>query len=45
MKVICKELRPYAVSMIESNGVPDEFIISAVGNKYGDIYEQHFEWA
>lgn len=23
----------------------DNFLLSAIGNSYGDIYEQHLEWA
>jgi hypothetical protein len=31
--------------LIESLGLPDEIVVSAIGNSYGDIYEQHLEWA
>ena len=25
--------------------IPDNFLMSAIGNSYGDIYETHLEWA
>lgn len=38
-------IRPDALNIVEACGSSDEFLISAVGNKYGDIYEQHLELA
>jgi hypothetical protein len=41
MKVLLKELRPHMIPLIELN--TDELLdmshLSAIGNKYGDIYE------
>ena len=30
---------------MESLGFTDDCLITAIGNSYGDIYEQHLEWA
>ena len=30
---------------MEGVGFPDHILCSAIGNSYGDIYEQHLEWA
>lgn len=30
---------------MESFNHPDESLLSAIGNSYGDIYETHLEWA
>ena len=38
-------IRPQAVSIIESIGMHDQYLNSAIGNSYGDIYETHLEWA
>lgn len=38
-KKLLKELRPQMIPLIESWGMPDEILVSAIGNKYGDIYE------
>ena len=40
-----KELRPQMIPLIESWEFPDEILISAIGNSYGDIYETQLEWA
>lgn len=40
-----RKLRPNALNIIESFEIPDQFLQSAIGNSYGDIYEQHLEWA
>jgi len=45
IKLVNKEIRPYALSVIESFGLPDHMIQSAIGNSYGDIYETHLKWA
>jgi len=44
-KHLLKEIRPYAISLIEGYGISDEVIMSAIGNSYGDIYETHLRWA
>ena len=41
IKLVNKEIRPYALSIIESFGLPDHMLQSAIGNSYGDIYETH----
>lgn len=38
-KKILVELRPQMIPLIESWEFPDEVLISAIGNSYGDIYE------
>jgi len=38
-------IRPQAVPLTEIFTVPDEVMMSAVGNSYGDIYETHLQWA
>jgi len=38
-KKIMVELRPQMIPLIESWEFPDEVLISAIGNSYGDIYE------
>mmetsp|Transcript_5432 Transcript_5432/g.9158 ORF Transcript_5432/g.9158 Transcript_5432/m.9158 type:complete len:126 (+) Transcript_5432:1749-2126(+) len=45
IKQLNREIRPKAISIVESIGVDDLFLVSAVGNSYGDIYETHLEWA
>ena len=45
IKHLLKEIRPYAISLIEAYGIQDEVIMSAIGNSYGDIYETHLRWA
>ena len=45
IKKLNNELRPQIIPIIESFGVRDEFLQSAVGNSYGDIYETHLKWA
>jgi len=45
IKHLLKEIRPYAISLIESYGVHDDALMSAIGNSYGDIYETHLRWA
>lgn len=44
-KEVNRQLRPHAVSIIESPGFTDALLPSAVGNSYGDIYQTHLEWA
>jgi len=46
IKAINLELRPQIINIIEAcYPNSDGFIVSAVGNYYGDIYEQHLKWA
>lgn len=45
IKKINLELRPQAISIIESLRIPDNYLSSAIGNSYGDIYETHLKWA
>lgn len=45
IKLTCKNIRPVALSLSESELIPDEILQSAIGNSYGDIYETHLEWA
>ena len=46
IKHINKEIRPVALSIIEGTAdVPDDLVLSAIGNSYGDIYETHLRWA
>ena len=39
------EIRPQALSLVESLKYSDNWLMSAIGNSYGDIYETHLEWA
>jgi len=45
IKHLLREIRPYALSLIEAIGLRDEQLMSAIGNSYGDIYEKHLELA
>ena len=45
MKILNSRIRPQALNLAESCGVSDQYLSSAIGNYYGDIYEQHLEWA
>jgi len=45
MKLVMKELRPQMLNIVESMAYPDMYLMSAIGNSYGDIYETHLEWA
>ena len=45
IKVLLKRIRPQAIPLIEIYNFPDEYLQSAIGNSYGDIYETHFRWA
>jgi hypothetical protein len=46
-KDACKELRPQIIPLIELNTdeIIDNSYMSAIGNKYGDIYERQLEMA
>jgi len=39
------KIRPLMVPLVEGIGIQDEENLSAIGNKFGDIYETQFEWA
>jgi len=43
IKELLKLLRPQAIPLIELFEISDSMITSAIGNSYGDIYEQHLE--
>ena len=46
IKVLNARIRPYIIPLMEECfRIRDNHIVSAVGNSYGDIYEQHLEWA
>lgn len=45
IKKINLALRPKVLNILEAFEVSDMFLQSAIGNSYGDIYEQHLEWA
>ena len=45
VKIILKKLRPYLVPLVEMFQFDDNVLCSAIGNSYGDIYEQHLEVA
>ena len=38
-------IRPDILNFLEAMTWVEEFSMSAVGNKYGDIYHTHLEWA
>lgn len=44
-KHLMKDLRPQMIPLIEAWEYPDEVLITAIGNSYGDIYETQLEWA
>jgi acyl-CoA oxidase len=39
LKIVLKDLRPHMIPLVESFGIPDSMLVSAIGNSYGDIYE------
>lgn len=45
IKLVLLKIRPQAIPLIEMNGYSDAYLVSAIGNSYGDIYETHIEWA
>lgn len=45
IKLLLTRLRPQILNIIESFGFTDNYLMSAIGNSYGDIYETHLEWA
>ena len=46
IKLLLNKIRPQAIPLVENvYTLPDGFLVSAIGNKYGDIYETHFDWA
>jgi len=38
-KQVMALVRPQIIPLVEAFGVPDSYIVSAIGNSYGDIYE------
>ena len=42
---LLSDIRPQAVNLVELMRIPDEVLVSSIGNSYGDIYETHFEWS
>lgn len=44
-KILLVRLRPQIIPLVETFGIPDTNLVSAIGNSYGDIYETHLEWA
>ena len=45
IKLILARLRPQILNLAEVVPHSDQFLMSAIGNSYGDIYETHLEWA
>lgn len=45
IKLLLAKLRPQILPMAEVVRHPDQLLMSAIGNSYGDIYETHLEWA
>ena len=45
IKHLNQEIRPQALNILESFNMNDNFLMSAIGNSYGDIYETHLRWA
>jgi len=42
LKIACQQLRPQIVNLVElkADEMLDQSYLSAIGNKYGDIYER-----
>jgi len=45
LKMLIGVIRPQFIPLIEAFEISDSIVPSAIGNKYGDIYETQFEWA
>mmetsp|Transcript_3548 Transcript_3548/g.5346 ORF Transcript_3548/g.5346 Transcript_3548/m.5346 type:complete len:244 (-) Transcript_3548:69-800(-) len=45
IKRVNLQLRPQVLNIIECIPMSDMTLMSAIGNKYGDIYETHLKWA
>lgn len=45
LKELLVKLRPQMIPLVETFNWSDSMLVSAIGNKYGDIYEQQLEWA
>jgi hypothetical protein len=43
--LLLTRIRPQAIPLIELFSHSDNTLTSAIGNSYGDVYEQHLEWA
>ena len=39
IKYLLTVLRPQMIPLVEAYDHPDSILVSAIGNKYGDIYE------
>jgi acyl-CoA oxidase len=44
-KQLLTKLRPQMIPLLEAWAFPDNMLVSAIGNSYGDIYETQLEWA
>ena len=48
LKILLSRIRPMIIPLAETllaPFFPNEVLMTAIGNSYGDIYETHFEWA
>lgn len=45
INLLLLKIRPQAIPLVELFGHSDHILCSAIGNSFGDIYEQHLEWA
>lgn len=45
MRSLAEQLRPNLLNLVEAHGATDDMIMSAIGNKYGDIYEKQLQLA
>ena len=45
MAILVKKIRPQLIPIVESYHVPDEILLSTIGNSYGDIYENKLDVA
>ena len=39
LKKLILKVRPQMIPLVEAWDLPDSFLVSAIGNSYGDIYE------
>jgi acyl-CoA oxidase len=44
LKFVIGLVRPQVIPLVESFAFPDSYLVSAIGNSYGDIYETQYEW-
>lgn len=45
LDILIQKTRPQMLPLAEIKNYPDNLVVSSIGNKYGDIYEQQLEWA